>query len=73
MGLRIPEEEVLRRIERQIALNGSLVNTARALGVSAQLISAVLTGRRRLGPKILKGLKLKRHVQRVITFEETRA
>ncbi len=64
--------ELLRRLEREIELCGSLRRCAVALGVSPQYLSAVLTGERAVGPKLLRSLKLKRTVVKVVTYEERR-
>jgi hypothetical protein len=64
--------EVLRKIEREIELNGSLRRTAALFRVSPQHLSAVLAGERGLGPKLLKPLKLRRKVTKTVTYEPTR-
>ncbi len=69
----IQHAEVCRRLEREIELNGSLRRAAAALRVSPQYLSAVLSGQRQIGPKLLRPLKLRRKVVKVITYEERRA
>lgn len=62
--------EVCRRLERDIELNGSLRRCAKVFRVSPQYLSAVLSGERSIGPKLLRSLKLRRKIVKVITYEE---
>lgn len=62
--------EVLRRLEREIELNGSLRKAAAALAISPQYLSAVLAGHRAVGPRLLKVLKLRRKIEKTFTYEE---
>lgn len=64
--------EVLRRIEREVELNGSLRRAAVMLSVSPQYLSAVLNDDRAIGPKLLKALKLRRRIVKTVTYEEAR-
>lgn len=64
--------EVLRRLEREIELQGSLRRAAVYLRISPQYLSAVLNEERAIGPKLLKVLKLRRKVTKIVTYEETR-
>jgi hypothetical protein len=64
--------EVCRRLEREIELNGSLRKAAVSLRVSPQLLSAVLSNDRSIGPKLLKSLKLRRKIIKVVTYEEVK-
>jgi len=68
----IAHAEVLRRIEREIELNGSLRRAAIQFGVSPQYLSAVLADERSIGPKLLKSMKLKRKIVKTVTCEEFR-
>ena len=68
----IQHAEVCRRLEREITLNGSLRRAAVMLGVSPQYLSAVLSGDRAIGPKLLRPLKLRRKIVKTITYEPTR-
>ena len=72
MTIAIQHAEILRRLAREVELNGSLRRAAVMLGVSPQYLSAVLAGDRAVGPKLLKPLKLKRKVTKVVTYEEVR-
>lgn len=69
----IQHAEVLRNIEREIELSGSLRRAAVSLDVSPQYLSAVLAGDRSIGPKLLKSLGLRRKVTKVVTYEVSRA
>jgi hypothetical protein len=60
---------VCRRLEREIELNGSLRRAAAVLKVSPQHLSAVLSGERGIGPRLLRPLKLRRKVTKVVTYE----
>lgn len=51
--------DVYRRLEREIELHGSLNRAARALGISPQLLSAVLSEQVSIGPTLLKALNLR--------------
>ncbi len=51
-------------------MNGSLRRAAVALNVSPQLLSAVLSDERAIGPKLLKSLRLKRHITKTVTYTE---
>lgn len=64
--------ELMRRIEHEIELCGSLRRCALALGISPQYISAVLSGKRTVGPKILRALRLNRTITKTITYEASR-
>ena len=64
--------EVLRRLEREIELNGSLRRAAVSLNISPQYLSNIMADKRAIGPKLLKSLKLRRKVQKVVTYEEVR-
>ena len=55
----IQHAEVLRRLEREIVLNGSLRRAAIALGVSRVQLSETLLGHRAPGPKLLRALNLR--------------
>ncbi len=68
-GTPIHHAEVCRRLERSIAEAGSLTLAAQVMGVSPQLLSAVLAGNRAIGPKLLKALNLTRTVQKVVTYQ----
>jgi transcriptional regulator with XRE-family HTH domain len=50
------EEEVLELLRRRVHKSASLRQAAIQFGVSAQYLSDVLCGRRRLGPTLLKAL-----------------
>lgn len=65
----INKGEIYRRLERRIQQAGSLTLAARVMGISPQLLSAVLGEKRDVGPKLLKALGIRRKVQRVITYE----
>jgi len=63
--------EVRRRLERVIELNGgSLRRAADDLQVSPQYLSYVLAGRRGIGPRLLHSLKLRRRIEKVVTYQE---
>lgn len=62
--------QVCQRVEFKIQQDGSLRLAARAFRVSPQYLSAVLLGQRAIGPKLLKALKLKRKIQKTVTYEE---
>jgi hypothetical protein len=62
--------EVLRRLEREIELNGSLRRAAVTLGISPQYLSAILGGDRYIGPKLLRSMKLRRKVVKTFVYEE---
>ena len=62
--------DVLRRLERQIEVDGSLRRAAAALTISPQYLSAILAGDRLVGPKLLKALNLRRRIQKTVTYEE---
>ncbi len=64
--------EVLRRLGREIELNGSMRRTATVFRVSPQYLSAVLSGERAIGPKLLKSMRLKRRIVKTVTYEEVR-
>ena len=64
--------EVLRKLEREIDLNGSLRRAANTLQISPQYLSAVLSGDRSVGPKLLRALKLRRVVTKTVTYEVSR-
>lgn len=66
----IQHAEVLRKLEREIELNGSLRRTATLLSISPQYLSAVLCGERSIGPKLLRVLRLRRKITKVVTYEE---
>lgn len=68
----IQHAEVLRRLEREIELTGSLRRTASNLRVSPQYLSAVLANARSVGPKLLRSLKLRRKITKVVTYEDRR-
>jgi hypothetical protein len=63
--------EVIRTLEREIELNGSMRRTAEALRVSPQLLSSVLAGKRGVGPKLCRRLKLRRIVKKTVTYAPT--
>lgn len=65
----IHEAEIYRLLERRIAEAGTLTLAASALGVSPQLLSAVLQQTRALGPKLLGQLGIRRTVKRVVSYE----
>jgi hypothetical protein len=69
----IQHAEVLRRIQHEIELNGSMRRAAVMLRVSPQYLSAALAGERSIGPKLLRSLKLRRKITKVITYEDRRA
>lgn len=62
--------EVLRRLEDEIELTGSLRRTASHLSISPQYLSAVLAGKRTIGKKLLKALRLRRTVVKTVTYQE---
>ncbi len=62
--------EVLRRIEREIELDGGLRRAAASLKISPQYISSVLRGHRNIGPKLLRSLKLRRRIVKTVTYED---
>ena len=62
--------DVLRRLERQIEVDGSLRGAARSLKISPQYLSAILGSTRLVGPKVLKVLGLRRRIQTPITYTE---
>jgi hypothetical protein len=62
--------ELLRRIETEVERHGSMNRAAQVFGVSPQMLSAVLSGQRNLGPKFLKGLRVKRTIVKTITYED---
>jgi hypothetical protein len=64
--------EVLRKLEEEIDLNGSLRRAASSLRISPQYLSAVLAGDRAIGPKLLRSLKLRRIVRKTVTYEARR-
>ena len=64
----IQHAEVLRRLGREIELNGSLRRAAVMLGISPQYLSAVLADERSVGPKLLKALKLRRQIVKTVTY-----
>lgn len=64
--------EVLRRLEREIELTGSVRRAATLFEVSPSYISAVLHDARAIGPKLLKALGLRRRVVKVVTYEEVK-
>ncbi len=68
----IHRAEILRRIQGAIDANGSLNRAAASLSVSPQLLSAVLDGKRNIGPRLLRALKLRRTIVKTITYEEAR-
>lgn len=69
----IHEAEIYRLLERKIAEAGTLTLAATVLGVSPQLLSAVLGQTRALGPKLLKKLGIRRTVKRVVSYELLKA
>jgi AraC-like DNA-binding protein len=71
-GRCVEHPEVLRRLEREIELHGSLRRAATFLHISPQYLSAVLAGERAIGPKLLRPLKLRRKIVKVVTYEATR-
>lgn len=62
--------EVLRKLRREIELDGSMRRTAARLDVSPQYLSKVLLGQRAIGPSLLKPLRLKRVVTKVVTYQK---
>lgn len=64
--------EVLRRLEREIELTGSVRRVATLFQVSPSYISAVLNDARAVGPKLLKALGLRKRVMKTVTYEEVR-
>lgn len=62
--------EVLRRLEREVELVGSVRRVASVFKVSPSYISAVLNDERAVGPKLLKAMRLRRKVVKVVTYEE---
>ena len=70
MGSMLSHNDVLIRLEKEIHLSGGLRLAAQALGISPQLLSAVMKKDRAVGPKLLRKLKLRRHVTRVVQYEQ---
>lgn len=64
--------EVLRRLEREIELTGSVRRVATLFGVSPSYISAVRLNCRAVGPKLLKALGLRRRVIKSVVYEEVK-
>ena len=62
----------MRRLEREIELQGSLRRAAVTLKVSPQYLSAVLGSARAVGPKLLRVLKLKRKIVKTVTYESVK-
>jgi len=58
--------EVLRRVQHEVEVCGSIAMAARAWKISPQLLAYVLTGERSIGPKLLQALHLRR--QRFVIF-----
>jgi hypothetical protein len=65
----IAETEILRNLERRIQEIGTLTAAAGILKVSPQLLSAVLSRKRGIGPALLRSLGIRRTVRRVVTYE----
>ena len=68
----ITHAEVVRRLQREVQLCGSIATTARAWKISPQLLSYVLLGERTIGPKLLKALRLRRKRFVIYRYEEVR-
>lgn len=69
----INEAEIYRMLEARIQEVGTLTLAAQLLKVSPQLLSAVLSQKRALGPALLRGLGIKRVVTKTASyFLETR-
>jgi hypothetical protein len=66
----VHRSELLRRIEEQVQMHGSMQRAGQSFGVSPQTVSAVLEGRRNIGPKFLRGLRVKRTIVKTITYED---
>lgn len=62
--------EVLRRVQHEVELCGSIALTARTWKVTPQLLSYVLSGQRSIGPKLLKALKLRRKRFVIFRYED---
>ena len=69
MASTVTASVVVARIRRQVELFDNQAEAAKALGVSSQYLTDVLTGNRQPGPKILKALNLRR----VFRYEDSRA
>lgn len=65
----INQGEIFRILESRIQQAGTLTLAATNLGISPQLLSAVLNQQRQLGPRLLKALGIRRTVQKVVTYE----
>jgi len=59
-------DELISLLEAEVKQSGSQKETAKKLGVSAQYLGDVLSGKREPGKKILDALKLRK----VIKYEE---
>lgn len=66
-------DDVLRLLEQRVLQSGGLCRAAKRLRVSQAYLSYVLAGKRQPGPKILRGLKLRRHVERTVRVTYTHA
>lgn len=65
--------ELIRRIQKEIAMAGSGAAAARAWGISPQLLDFTVKGQRNVGPKLLKALKLRRITLVVHRYEPATA
>lgn len=65
----INQGEIYRMLERRIQEAGTLTLAATNLGISPQLLSAVLSQQRSLGPRLLKALGIRRTVTRHVSYE----
>ena len=68
----ITHANVCAALENEIASHGSLRKAAASLRVSPQYLSAALAGKKGFGPKLLRPLKLRRRIEKVVTYEPVR-
>lgn len=57
----ITHAEVCKALEQEVISYGSLRKAAAGFRVSPQYLSAVLAGKKSIGPKLLRPLKLRKH------------
>lgn len=63
-------QQICRRLEREIELDGTLTQAARVFGVSPATLSLILRSKRGIGPKILRKLGLRKRTVKTVTYEE---
>ena len=68
--MELTHQQLCRRLEREIELDGTLTQAAKVFGVSAAMLSLVLRSKRGIGPKMLKRLGLRKHVTKTVMYEE---